>query len=207
MNTFFEYFQILAFIIAFIAFIGRMLYLIVRKNVNPIVIGIGKNLEQRIFEVLFVIIFCIWIIIVILNVFKPGYFILPSFLYLQLFDTLLTKIIGAILIILGILIFYFALLYFRNSWRLGIDDMHPGELITNGVFSFSRNPIYVFLDLFFLGIFLINGILIFLIFSFVLITCLHIQIIQEEKFLLSNYADVYRKYCTKTGRYFTLKKN
>jgi len=207
MNPFFKYFQISAFAIAFFAFTGRMLYLIVFKNVNPFVIGIGKNWEQRIFEVFFFIIFCLWILIVFLNIFKLGYFILPSFLYMQLFDTLLTKVIGAILIIVGIFIFYYALLSFRNSWRLGIDDRHPGELITKGVFAFSRNPIYVFLDLFFLGIFLINGSMIFIIFSVVLIACLHIQILREEKFLLSNYAAVYREYCTKTGRYFTVKKN
>ncbi|MBI5184202.1 MAG: hypothetical protein HZA01_00525 [Nitrospinae bacterium] len=80
-----------------------------------------------------------------------------------------------------------ALVSFRDSWRAGIDEKTQGELITTGIFAVSRNPIFIFIDLYFIGTFLINGALIFLIFAAVVIIGLHCQIIQEEKFLAKAY--------------------
>ena len=87
---------------------------------------------------------------------------------------------------------------------MGFDLKTPGKLVTTGIFAFTRNPIYVFVILWFIGIFLINGTLIFLIFAVLAIAHLHYQIRQEEKFCADLYGKAYEDYCARTGRYFTL---
>ena len=102
----------------------------------------------------------------------------------------------------GLVIFGLAYVSFGDSWRVGFDVKTPGALVTTGAFALSRNPIYVFLDLWFIGVFLINGTLIFLIFALLAVAILHWQILQEEEFLLKLYGQPYQSYCAKTGRYF-----
>jgi protein-S-isoprenylcysteine O-methyltransferase Ste14 len=82
-----------------------------------------------------------------------------------------------------------------------VDNSQPGALVTQGVFAISRNPIFVFLNLYTAGTFLINGTFIFLIFGVLMAAALHYQILQEERFLLQTYGDSYRSYLNRTARY------
>jgi protein-S-isoprenylcysteine O-methyltransferase Ste14 len=71
----------------------------------------------------------------------------------------------------------------KNSWRIGIDTESKTELITTGLFSVSRNPIFSGMIFTLTGLFLVtpNALtLIFLILGYVLI---QIQIRLEEEFL------------------------
>ena len=86
----------------------------------------------------------------------------------------------------------------ETAYRL---ELTPGELVTTGIFAFSRNPIYVFLDLWFLGIFLINGTLLFLIFAVLAFAVVHWQIRQEEAYLSKLYGQPYNEYRSRTKRY------
>src|SRR6266404_5174386 len=128
--------------------------------------------------------------------------IFPSPLDSQLINSLPAKIAGAALVTSGLVIFGSAYASFGDSWRVGFDEKTPGALVTTGTFALSRNPIYVFLDLWFIGVFLINGTLIFLVFALLAVAVLHRQILQEEEFLVRLYGQPYRSYCAKTGRYF-----
>ena len=90
---------------------------------------------------------------------------------------------------------------FGTSFRVGIDDRSPDKLVTNGMFSLSRNPIYVAAFGFFAGMFLIYpnlGILI----AFVLFAgAIHRQILREERFLRKHYGKEFEDYCRNTRRY------
>lgn len=55
------------------------------------------------------------------------------------------------------------------------------------MFALSRNPIFLCLDLYAFGAFLLNGTLGFLIFALLLAVGVHDQILQEEVFLLRTY--------------------
>ncbi|HEX8843745.1 MAG TPA: isoprenylcysteine carboxylmethyltransferase family protein [Pyrinomonadaceae bacterium] len=133
-----------------------------------------------------------------------SFHIFPSPLDRQLIDSTAARIIGVLLVTFGLVILIYAFISFGNSWRVGFDVNTPGELVTTGMFAVSRNPIYLFLNLWFVGIFLINGTLIFLIFALLAIAHLHYQILREEKFLTDLYGQAYKDYCARTGRYFTL---
>jgi protein-S-isoprenylcysteine O-methyltransferase Ste14 len=94
-----------------------------------------------------------------------------------------------------------ALPAFGDSWRLGIDRETSGPLVTHGVFAWTRNPIYVGLDSFALGTFLVQGRLIFLALALVSVGMLQDQIRREERFLARAYGGAYREYCARVGRY------
>lgn len=195
--NFFDYFQISSVAIVLLIFVGRASYLRFSRNINPIVIGGGKKGLLLVVEVMAFVGLVAWIIEVLVSALH----IFPSISDFQLVSSFPAKSIGVALVTLGLILFGLAYVSFGDSWRVGFDIKTPGALVTTGVFAVSRNPIYVFLDLWFIGIFLINGTLAFLIFAVLAIAVLHWQILQEEKFLLNLYGQPYQSYCAKTGRY------
>jgi protein-S-isoprenylcysteine O-methyltransferase Ste14 len=50
---------------------------------------------------------------------------------------------GVALCLAGLSILLASLVSFGRSFRVGIDVEHPDQLVTAGIFSVSRNPIYV----------------------------------------------------------------
>jgi protein-S-isoprenylcysteine O-methyltransferase Ste14 len=42
----------------------------------------------------------------------------------------------------------------KDSWRIGIDDQMKTELVTNGLFQFSRNPVFLGMTASLIGFFL-----------------------------------------------------
>jgi len=69
------------------------------------------------------------------------------------------------------------------------------------VFAVSRNPIFVFMDAFAVGVFLLNGRLLFGLFAVLTVVAIHFQIRREEIFLEERYGDEYRAYRERTPRY------
>lgn len=130
----------------------------------------------------------------------------PPFLDIVIVRSEGLHFVGAMLSVIGILIFLLALVSFKNSWRIGIDSGTREQLVTTGVFAYSRNPIFVFLDSYLVGAFLLNGTLIFLLTACVGILGIHFQILREEEFLRRHYGAAYRRYCSRTARYFGIKK-
>ncbi len=143
----------------------------------------------------------LWILETLLSSLRSGIHIVPSPPDIRLFDHLLEKTVGATLIAIGFAVFIWAFISFGRSWRVGFDRTTPGKLVTTGIFAFSRNPIYLFLDLWFVGVFLIYGRLSFLIFAVLAIVHVHFQILREEKFLVGLYGKEYQGYRARTARY------
>lgn len=198
---FFDYYIVIALVVFYIVFIGRSIKLALVEGTNPFVIGKGKTGFKGILEILFMVGLVIWTYEVIINAIHTDYFILPRSLFVSLFDNLILKITGCILIAFGLVIFILSLISFGKSWRVGIDKENPGSLVTTGIFSITRNPIFVFLDLYFVSTWLIYSNLFFLISSIIIIIGIHYQILKEEKFLLTKYGKEYENYKMKVRRY------
>lgn len=199
--NFFDYYIVIALVVFYIVFIGRSIKLALVEGTNPFVIGKGKTGFKGILEILFMVGLVIWTYEVIINAIHIDYFILPRSLFVSLFDNLILKITGCILIAFGLVIFILSLISFGKSWRVGIDKENPGSLVTTGIFSITRNPIFVFLDLYFVSTWLIYSNLFFLISSIIIIIGIHYQILKEEKFLLTKYGKEYENYKMKVRRY------
>ena len=198
--TFFDCFQIMVLILFYLLFIGRMLQMIF-KGTNPFVLGVGKKGIGAVLEAGFILGLVIWTIEVIAHSLNLEFHVFPSVLYFQLFDIRLLKILGCILITPGLLIFILSLIAFGQSWRIGIDTQKAGALVTTGIFSITRNPIFVFLDAYFIGTWLIYPNLFFGAAAVVTIAGIHWQILQEERFLATHYGEEYQVYVKEVRRY------
>lgn len=200
MNKFLDIFQLanLAFFLA--VFIGRTVYLWFRRGVNPFALGAGKKGLPRFLELLLFPWLVLWMLALVLSALQIPFF--PALWNPAWLDLFPAKVLGVLVILAGDALFVWALLSFGDSWRIGIDEKTAGALVTKGIFAFSRNPIFAFIDLYFVGTFLINGKLVFLAFTVLTAIALHYQILQEEKFLSGWYGRAYRDYCTRAGRYF-----
>ncbi len=196
-------FQFLTLIVFLVVFIGRSVLLYVRYRINPLVLGVGKTGFRRVIELSFFVGFFLWIVEILIQVFHWEWHIFGDAFASTIVDLFFAKIAGMIIIVLGFVLFVLALVAFGRSWRVGIDKATPGNLVTHGVFRFSRNPIFLFIDLYFFGTFLINGTLFFLLIAIAVILGMHYQILQEEDFLMQNYGQSYLVYYKKVGRYFS----
>jgi protein-S-isoprenylcysteine O-methyltransferase Ste14 len=199
--NFFDYFQVATVAIVLVILFGRASYLALARNINPLVIGSGQKGVLLFVELMAFGGLVLWLIEVLVVALHSGFRLFPSLLESRLVNAFAARSIGVALVTLGLVLFGLAFVSFGDSWRVGIDQRTPGALVTGGVFAVSRNPIYVFLDLWFIGAFLVNGTLIFLIFAVLAILFLHLQILQEEKFLVTFYGRPYQNYCARTRRY------
>lgn len=199
--NFFDYFQVASVLIFLFILVAKIVYLRLSRNVNPIAIGGGKKGIVLAVELISFGSLILWLVEVLLYALHVEFRIFPSPLDMQLISSPLAKVIGVGLSSLGLIVFAMAYVSFGDSWRVGFDVKNPGALVTRGIFSISRNPIYLSLDLWFIGTFLINGTLIFLIFALLAVASMHWQIRQEETFLSNLYGQPYRDYCARTGRY------
>ncbi|MEW6041336.1 MAG: isoprenylcysteine carboxylmethyltransferase family protein [Elusimicrobiota bacterium] len=197
----FNYFQITVLFLFYLIFIRRSLQLKL-KGINPFVLGTGKKGLKKLLEISLSIGLVIWTLEVIRCSLNLGFHIFPEVLYTALFQMIPLKIVGVTFIVLGFVIFIWALISFGSSWRVGIDKQNPGQLVTSGIFTMTRNPIFMFLDLYFVGTWLIYSNLFFLTSSVLVGFGIHYQILQEEKFLIEQYGEEYKDYMKKVRRYF-----
>ena len=108
---------------------------------------------------------------------------------------------GLVLCFIAVIGFAFTLVSFGDSFRVGIDENKPEELVTSGMFAISRNPIYVCFLTFFMGLFLINCNIVISVAIVLFALAIHRQIIREEKFLARHYGSEYDTYQKKVRRY------
>jgi protein-S-isoprenylcysteine O-methyltransferase Ste14 len=126
----------------------------------------------------------------------------PTWLHAVLMESIAIKTLGAVFVSGAIVLYGVTLRRLGDSWRLGIDRTNPGPLVTDGVYRWTRHPIYVAFDLLFVGAFLVLGRLMFLMLALAWLPLLHTFMQREERFLSDLYGDSYRDYCGRVGRYF-----
>ncbi len=102
---------------------------------------------------------------------------------------------------LGDLIFLISVICMKDSWRAGIPDKDKTELVTTGIYKFSRNPAFLGFDFMYLGVLLMYFNPLTAVFSLFAIGMLHLQILQEEKFLTATFGEQYTEYKKHVFRY------
>jgi protein-S-isoprenylcysteine O-methyltransferase Ste14 len=200
--AFFDYFQLACLIFFLFVFIDRILYIYVYRNIRVFTLSLAKRSMQQVAGLSSLLVLYLWFVEVFLYVQPGNVRLFPEPFTVLLLDYAPLKVVGATLMVVGQIIFLLALRALGDSWRIGIDRQSPRQLITGGIFAVTRNPIFVFLDLYLVGTFLINGTMVLLIFAVLVVAGLHYQILQEEKLLTLTYGKAYRNYCAQTRRYF-----
>ena len=102
---------------------------------------------------------------------------------------------------LGDLIFLLSVLCMKDSWRAGIPDQEHTELVTSGIYRFSRNPAFLGFDFMYIGVLLMYCNLLTVPLTVFAIVMLHLQILQEERYLDETFGEAYREYKRHTFRY------
>lgn len=113
---------------------------------------------------------------------------------------------GFCVAIIGDLIFLISVLCMKDSWRAGIPESDKTKLVTNGIYKFSRNPAFLGFDFMYIGVLIMFFNPVNLIFTLFPIVMLHLQILQEEKYMEATFGEEYLNYKKKTFRYLGNKK-
>ena len=116
---------------------------------------------------------------------------LPSPSTRELFHSGIVQWLGVALCFCGLTLLLWSIISFGSSFRVGIDTAHPAKLITDGIFAYSRNPIYVAFALILMGQFLIFPTGILLIYVIAGFWLLHRQVLREEAYLKEHYGEDY----------------
>jgi protein-S-isoprenylcysteine O-methyltransferase Ste14 len=183
-------------------FLGRTISLRAKHGVKVFTLVSGKHGLSRCIELSFFILLPLWMCALCLRVFTPSLLAWDAPFLVS--PTL--RLIGSVLIVCGFSLFIWSLISFGRSWRIGIDTKNSGPLVTTGAFAYSRNPIFVFIDLYFVGSALIDMTPLLIAFAMAVAAGMHYQILQEEGFLQARYGEEYRSYRARTSRYFTMRR-
>ena len=103
---------------------------------------------------------------------------------------------GAIFIVVGVAVWIYAVIIQKIS-----EEIKNGKLITKGIYSFVRNPIYTAFIFVFTGILIMGSNLFLLILP--ILFWLNLTVIlklTEEKWLLEKFGDEYVDYCKVVNR-------
>ena len=121
--------------------------------------------------------------------------------------TLVFRSTGIALLILGMLLVTQARREFRRHGQPTDPGQPTHKIITTGVFSFSRNPLYLGGIASLLGFALIFNLpwLIVLLFP-AIVACHSILIVPEERYLLNKFGEEYRLYTERVGRWIGRKR-
>ena len=158
---------------------------------------IGKQIRGKNIEATISIVFFTFFIVVAVGM---SFFNQP-FGEIQFLNDLLAMTFGLGLLFLNLVVSGASLLNLKDSWRVGVLEDQKTELVTTGIYRFTRNPYFLSYFLMFAAytVFLQNLILFGLsIFGFLFV---HKMIIKEEKYLCSVHGNAYVQYKTKVPRY------
>lgn len=141
---------------------------------------------------------CVWLVLAdqIISI-ASGRYLLP----------LVCRIVGAVLSVMGTIIFITAVSTMRDSWRAGIPKTDKTELVTTGIYQWSRNPAFLGFDLLDLGILLMFFNWVLFVLSVLAVILYHLQIVNVvEDFLLETFGKDYAGYRKKVRRYYGRKR-
>ena len=111
--------------------------------------------------------------------------------------------LGVVLGALGDTVFIISVLTMRDNWRAGIAENDKTELVTGGIYQYSRNPAFLGFDLVYIGILLMFFNTGLFEITLLVILLLHLQIVNvEEDFLIATFGQEYVEYRKKVRRYF-----
>jgi protein-S-isoprenylcysteine O-methyltransferase Ste14 len=121
-------------------------------------------------------------------------------------DCVPLRVAGVVVGVVGVVLFAIAVRTMRDSWRAGIPDSDRTELVTGGIYRVSRNPAFLAFDLVYAGVLAVCFSPVLAAFSLWGAVMMHLQIIEEEKFLTGAFGGPYTDYMSRTRRYWGTKR-
>ncbi|MCM1246346.1 MAG: isoprenylcysteine carboxylmethyltransferase family protein [Roseburia sp.] len=117
------------------------------------------------------------------------------------------RVTGVVLGGSGVGVFVVSVITMRDSWRAGVPKDEKTELVTSGIYAYSRNPAFLGFDLIYVGELLLFFNWYLLVITALAVMMLHLQIVNvEEDFLIAAFGDEYLAYRKKVCRYIGRKR-
>nr|WP_294908907.1 isoprenylcysteine carboxylmethyltransferase family protein [uncultured Lacibacter sp.] len=168
-----------------------------QTGINPVTFGKTDNAHDYIGLVMKVLTVTLVVSVILFVAGQKLYNVLSPIVYLEQNSF---KIAGLVLMHASFLWIIIAQQQMKLSWRIGIDEQHTTALVTTGLFSLSRNPVFLGMIVTTAGLFLVlpNALTFFsMATSYVVI---QIQIRLEEAHLLQQHGTAYAAYKQRTRR-------
>lgn len=185
-------FQLLAVLIMLIFYSIYFLKMLSqrKKGIKTNQIGKRKEKDIHIVETLMGVGTCLIVIVQLLSI-VLNLTMLPFY----------ARVTGFIMAMFGNAIFLISVLCMKDSWRAGIPEKDKTKLVTKGIYKISRNPAFLGFNLMYIGILLIFFNYGLLLFTVYVIMMLHLQVLQEEKYMEKTFENEYLQYKNKVFRY------
>lgn len=186
---------VMVLLIFYSIYFGKMI-LQKRQGIRTHQIGVRKEKNLHTVEVLMSIA-TTWIVVV--QIFS----IVMNWSYLS--ES--ARFTGFLLGMVGDAIFLIAVVTMKDSWRAGIPDKDQTKFVRTEIYAFSRNPAFLGFDFMYIGVCLLFCNWLMIISSLFAIVMLHMQILQEESYLVNVFGEDYAAYKNQVGRYLGRKLN
>jgi protein-S-isoprenylcysteine O-methyltransferase Ste14 len=182
----------------FIVFVLRSVIVYRSTGINPFTFDNSDDAHAFNGQ-LFKIISAIELAILAYYAFYPeGYDYLLPFWYIE--HDILTRV-GWALLVISLIFVSIAQNQMSTSWRVGIDHQNTADLVTTGMFSISRNPIFLGIMIANIGLFLVLPNAFTLLITSLSYVTMNTQIRLEESFLEAEYGEEYVEYRNKVRRW------
>ena len=192
-------YQIIAFILVTIFYLSFLFKIILlkRKKIKVNYLGDKNNKLKndikfenilKVFSILMIIVQYFSIII------NDNWYFINVFSFI--------RIIGLIIILLGIVLLILAFIAIKDNFLIGSNPNTNTSLVTSGIYKISRNPVFLGFDLLYIGLLFVFPNPINLIFTIILVWLFDSLINIEEGYLVSIYKDDYINYKSKVKKYF-----
>lgn len=167
-----------------------------KQGIQTNLLGKGKTGFVKFIEITLKIVTYLVLAVEVISIFFNSYL-----------DFMWMRVAGIVLGVLGVGVFIVSVITMRDSWRAGVPKDEKTELVTSGIYAYSRNPAFLGFDLIYIGELLLFFNRYLLVITLLAVIMLHLQIVNvEEDFLIATFGDAYLAYKNKVCRYIGRKK-
>ena len=174
-----------------VAFVWRSVAVYRTTGINPYVLGGSDNAYDYIGVVFRLTFLAVAGVIILFSAFSGFYDYAAPIVWLE---SDFVRWFGLVLLVASLVWTAIAQMQMGASWRIGIDKKNPTELVQGGLFTVSRNPIFLGMRVALLGVFLIIPSAITLLTLVLGDVLMQIQVRLEEEHLSGLHGGSYEDY-------------
>lgn len=140
MNDLLKYYLPIFYLIVMMFVFVIPTYRVYKKTgINPITFGKEDNAHNYVGNIMKILLGTLLAVIMMYSVESIYQYSVPIY-YLEI---KIIRIVGLIILHLSLIWIIIAQIQMSNSWRVGIDEKNKTDLVTTGLFSICRNPIFL----------------------------------------------------------------